>query len=223
MRIKPPKFFRALVPELMWEIPGGGGTTGKVGEAGESEAAADAAGVVYLTFDDGPTPAITEWILDELARWDAHATFFCLGRNVAANPELYRRIVAGGHRVANHTWDHTKGWGNDPVLYADEVDRAAEVIASDLFRPPYGRISRREAVAVAARGYHIVMWNVISRDYSHRLTPRGCLDNVVRHVRPGDIVVFHDSRKAFRNMSYALPRTLEYLRSRGLECKAIEL
>jgi peptidoglycan/xylan/chitin deacetylase (PgdA/CDA1 family) len=219
MRFKPPFFFRRLMPELVWEIPADDLARGKSGGGGSGES-----GVVYLTFDDGPTPAVTEWVLDELARWDARATFFCLGRNVESNPDLFRRIVSEGHSVGNHTWDHFRGWPRgDAAAYTSSVERTAGLIASDLFRPPYGRISPREAKALTARGYHIVMWNVISRDYSRRISPRECLDNATRHLREGDIVVFHDSRKAFRNMSYALPRTLEWLHSRGLRSKAIQL
>jgi peptidoglycan/xylan/chitin deacetylase (PgdA/CDA1 family) len=204
MRFDPSKILRALTPGLVWSIP----------TAGDE---------VYLTFDDGPSPAITEWILDELERWDARATFFCLGRNVEAHPELYRQIVARGHRVGNHSWDHARGWGTDPQAYAAQVERAAGVIDSNLFRPPYGRISPGEARLLAAAGYRTVMWNVVSGDYNRRLTPAECLDRVVRGVERGDIVVFHDSRKAFRNMSYALPRTLEWLHSKGLKSKSIEL
>ena len=210
MRFKPPKFLRRLMPELVWEIPPGGGVS--VPEGGD----------VYLTFDDGPTPGITEWILDELAKWDARATFFCLGRNAEAHPELMQRIAEAGHRIGNHTHSHMKGWGHDAASYAADVERAARSIDSPLFRPPYGRISPQEAKLVGSR-YRIVMWNIISRDYNRRLSPRSCLDNVIRHVRPGDIVVFHDSAKAFRNMSYALPRTLEHLHACGMRSKAIEL
>jgi peptidoglycan/xylan/chitin deacetylase (PgdA/CDA1 family) len=204
MRFKPPKFLRNLIPELVWDIP------------------APEEGDVFLTFDDGPTPGVTEWILDELARHDAKATFFCLGRNVEAHPELYRRILAEGHRVGNHTHSHIKGWETDAASYVADADRAAEFIDGALFRPPYGRISPRQARQMGSR-YRIVLWNIISRDYNRRLTPRTCLNNVIKHVRPGDIVVFHDSRKAFRNMRYALHGTLEYLRSKGMKSKAIEL
>ena len=213
MRFKPPKLLRTLIPELLWEIPG-------------REPAPDGRNVpggdVFLTFDDGPAPGVTESILDELARWDAKATFFCLGRNVEAHPELYLRILAEGHRVGTHTHSHLKGWGSDAALYAADVARASEFIDSTLFRPPYGHITPREAKLLGG-AYNIVMWNIISRDYNSRLTPRTCLNNVVRHVRPGDIVVFHDSKKAFRNMSYALPRVLEYLHSKGMRSKAIEI
>ncbi len=203
MRFKPPKFFMRLIPEPVWDIP-----------AAEDE--------VYLTFDDGPTPGVTEWILDELARWEAKATFFCLGSNVEAHPELYRRIVEEGHRVGNHTFGHLKGWLCGVEEYVDDVDRAAEFIGGSLFRPPYGRISPVQARALAPR-YRIVMWNIISRDYNRRLSPRTCLNNVIKHVKAGDIVVFHDSVKASRNMRYALRGTLEYLHSRGMRSKAIEI
>ncbi|MDR2913073.1 MAG: polysaccharide deacetylase family protein [Alistipes sp.] len=202
MRFKPPKFLRRLMPALVWDIPE------------ERD--------VFLTFDDGPTPGVTEWILDELARHDARATFFCLGRNVENHPELYRRILEEGHRVGNHTYGHVKGWERDDASYLADVERAARVIDSPLFRPPYGRISPRQARALSGEGWKIVMWNVVSRDYSRRVTPERCIENVVRHVRPGDIVVFHDSEKAFRNLRAALPATLECLDECGMRSKSIE-
>ncbi len=204
MRFKPPKFLRNLIPELVWDIP------------------APERGDVFLTFDDGPTPGITEWILDELARHGAKATFFCLGRNVEAYPELYERILDEGHRVGNHTYGHLKGWETDAASYLADAEHASDFIDSPLLRPPYGRISPGQARLLGLR-YRIVMWNIISRDYNRRLSPRTCLDNVIRHVREGDIVVFHDSRKAFGNMSYALPRVLDYLDANGMRSKAIEI
>jgi peptidoglycan/xylan/chitin deacetylase (PgdA/CDA1 family) len=204
MRFKPPKFLLNLFPALVWDVP------------------ARERGDVFLTFDDGPTPGITEWILDELARHGAKATFFCLGRNVEAHPELYRRILAEGHAVGNHTYGHAKGWRENSAGYVADVEHASDFISGMLFRPPYGRISPAQARLVGLR-YRIVMWNIISRDYNRRLSPEKCLDNVIRHVREGDIVVFHDSHKAFRNMSYALPRVLDYLDANGMRSKAIEL
>jgi peptidoglycan/xylan/chitin deacetylase (PgdA/CDA1 family) len=204
MRFKPSKFLRNLSPALVWDIP--------PRERGD----------VFLTFDDGPTPGITEWILDELARHGAKATFFCLGRNVEAHPELYRRILAEGHTVGNHTYSHRKWWKTSASSYVADVEHASEFISGPLFRPPYGRLSPRQARLLGLR-YRIVMWNIISRDYAHRLSPEECLRNVTQHLREGDIVVFHDSLKAFRNMSYALPRVLDYLAENGMRSKAIEL
>ncbi len=191
-----------MFPSLIWSMP-------------ETDS-------VYLTFDDGPTPGVTEFILDRLAEYDAKATFFCLGKNAEQHPHLFRMIVEGGHRIGNHTYSHQKGWNMSLERYIEDVDFANGLLRSDLFRPPYGRITPMQARRIGER-YHIVMWDVLSRDYSQFVTPRSCLHNVTRHVRGGSIVAFHDSVKSFRNMRYALPRTLEYLREKGLKCAAIEL
>ena len=177
---------------------------------------------VYLTFDDGPTPGVTEFILDCLAEYDAKATFFCLGKNAEQYPHLFRMIVDGGHRIGNHTYSHQKGWSMSLERYLEDVDFANGLLKTDLFRPPYGRITPSQARRISER-YNIVMWDVLSRDYSQLLSPRTCLNNVTRHVGGGSIVVFHDSIKAFRNMRYALPRTLQYLKGKGLKCSVIEL
>jgi len=177
---------------------------------------------VFLTFDDGPSPGVTEWILKELAKYDAKATFFCLGKNAEQYPDLYEKIVAAGHKIGNHTYSHQKGWGMSLERYIEDVDFANQILHSDLFRPPYGRIRRRQLRVISER-YEVIMWNVLSRDYSRVISPRKCLKNVTEQVGPGSIVVFHDSAKAFRNLRYALPRTLEYLKQQGLTCAAIEL
>ena len=177
---------------------------------------------VCLTFDDGPTPGITEWILAMLEKYDAKATFFVLGKNVEAYPDLFRRIVDAGHKVGNHTYSHQKGWGMSLERYIEDVDFANDLIHSELFRPPYARITPAQARALSQR-YKLVMWDVLSRDYSRSLSPRKCLKNVTKHLEPGAIVVFHDSEKSFRNMRYALPRTLDKIRKLGLKCKTIEL
>ncbi len=203
MRFSPPKFVRRLFPNFIWTLPG---------ENGE----------VYLTFDDGPSPEVTPWVLDELDRHQAKATFFCLGKNVEMYPALFDDIKARGHAVGNHSYSHLKGWQTDPERYVEDVDLANQTMHTDLFRPPYGRIAPRQAGLLAGR-YNIVMWNIISRDYNRRLRPRTCLNNVIKHVEPGDIVVFHDSEKAFKNLHFALPRTLKYLQDKGMKSKAIEL
>ena len=202
MRITPPRFIRRLLPDLIWEI--------------------DDPNALFLTFDDGPTPGVTEYILDTLAKHNAKATFFVLGKNVEMYPELYQRIIDEGHKVGNHTYSHQKGWKMSLERYIEDIDFAGDVVHSELFRPPYAQITIAQIRAIASR-YKIVMWDIISRDYNQSLSPEKCLKNVTKYLRGGSIVVFHDSEKAFRNMSYALPRTLEYAASKGLECKIIEL
>ena len=177
---------------------------------------------VYLTFDDGPPPGITEWILDQLAVYDAKATFFCLGKNAEMHPHLHRMILEGGHKVGNHTYSHQKGWRMSLERYLEDVDFANGLLHTDLFRPPYGRIRPSQAHRISER-YNIVMWDVLSRDYSQLVTPKQCLRNVTKHVRGGSIVVFHDSVKSFRNLRYALPRTLQHIADLGLKCSVIEL
>lgn len=190
------------MPDLIWEIEDKEG--------------------VFLTFDDGPTPGITEWILSVLDQYNAKATFFVLGKNVEMYPDLYQRIVAAGHRVGNHTYSHQKGWGMSMERYVEDVDFANDLVHSELFRPPYARITPSQTRALAKR-YKLVMWDIISRDYNRSLSPRACLKNVTKHLEGGSIVVFHDSEKAFRNMRYALPRTLAKIAELGLKCKSIEL
>ena len=202
MRLKPPKILRRLMPDLIWEIEDREG--------------------VFLTFDDGPTPGVTEWILSTLDKYDAKATFFVLGKNVELYPDLYQRILDAGHRVGNHTYSHQKGWRMSLDRYVEDVDFANDLVRSDLFRPPYAQITPAQARFLSQR-YKLVMWDVISRDYNRNLSPKTCLRNVIKYLDPGTIVVFHDSEKAFRNMRYALPRTLEAIREKGLKCKAIEL
>ena len=150
------RLLRPLLPDMTWEM-------------------ADRE-TVYLTFDDGPTPGVTEWVLKTLAGYGVRATFFCLGKNVEQHPELYRAIREAGHRVGNHSYSHIKGWGMPTEQYVEDVDLAGQLIESDLFRPPYGRIRRRQAEVLSAR-YRLVMGNVVSQDYSLSVSPRECLRN----------------------------------------------
>lgn len=177
---------------------------------------------VYLTFDDGPTPGVTEWILATLEKYDAKATFFVLGKNAELYPDLYQKILAAGHKIGNHTYSHQKGWGMSLERYLEDVDYADSILKSELFRPPYARVTPAQMRAVAKR-YKIVMWSIVSHDYNRRLSPRRVLHNVIDRIEPGSIVVFHDSDKAFRNMSYALTRTLEFMKKKGWKCRIIEL
>lgn len=163
---------------------------------------------LHLTFDDGPTPDVTHWVLDKLKEYGAKATFFCLGRNVERYPETYNRIVEEGHSVGNHTYSHLKGWQVSKPEYLDDVKLASNYISSGLFRPPYGRMGWNQLRALKDQ-YRILMWDVMSYDFSNRICPRQCLDNVIGNVRNGSIVVFHDSKKAHRNLQYALPGVLD--------------
>lgn len=203
MQITPPKIIKKLFPELIWSM-----------EQHRNEN-------VYLTFDDGPTPDTTPWILEILSNFNAKATFFCLGKNVEQHPELFKMIVDAGHAVGNHSYSHLKGWGIRTGIYIEDIDLADSYIKSNLFRPPYGRIKPRQIRRVSER-YKLIMWNVLSRDYSSMISPRTCLRNVTKNVKPGSIIVFHDSKKAFRNLKYALPRTLQFIDSKNLKCNKIE-
>ena len=175
---------------------------------------------VYLTFDDGPTPVVTPWVLDRLRQAGAKATFFCLGRNVDKHPDLYNQILAAGHSVGNHSYSHLKGFRYGIKRYMDDIRLASDMIDSKLFRPPYGRILPGQVRAVLEQ-YDIIMWDVLSIDYNSGLTGDRVLKNVTQNVRPGSIIVFHDSDKAADNLYFALPRTLEFLQEEGYSMKLI--
>ncbi len=179
---------------------------------------------VYLTFDDGPHPTITPWVLDELKKYNATATFFCIGKNVVQYPEIYSRILNEGHAVGNHTYNHVNGWKVDAAAYCADVEKAAVPIKSNLFRPPYGRIKKSQFEGLKRAmncTLKVIMWDVLSADFDEKITPEICALNVTRHVRPGSVVVFHDSEKTSRNLKYALPKTLEFLKSKGYISKKI--
>ncbi|MEZ4888442.1 MAG: polysaccharide deacetylase family protein [Chitinophagales bacterium] len=170
---------------------------------------------VYLTFDDGPTLEITDWVLQQLKEYQAKATFFCIGKNVVAHPTIFREIEKNGHRVGNHTFHHFNGWQTETGDYLQNVADCSNVMDSKLFRPPYGRIKRQQAKALQEEGYQIIMWSVLSGDFDESLPKEKCLENVLANVKDGDIVVFHDSVKAFRLLEYVLPRVLKELKERG--------
>lgn len=177
--------------------------------------------VLYLTFDDGPIPEVTEFVLDQLKAYDAKATFFCIGKNVKKNPQIYDRILQEGHVVGNHTHNHLKGWKSKTKKYLENVTKAEEFIQSSLFRPPYGRIKKKQAKALIKREYQIVMWDVLSADFDTKITKETCLNNVLSNSKPGSIVVFHDSLKAQKNMEFALPKVLEHYSKEGYSFKGI--
>lgn len=175
---------------------------------------------VFLTFDDGPTPGVTERVLDILGHCGAGASFFCIGRNAERNPELIRRIRSEGHTIGNHTYSHLNGLKTNNRNYFKDIQLASTLIPSSLFRPPYGMI-RPSQVRCLQDFYTIIMWDVMSYDYDARITSEQCLNNVLINIRPGSIVVFHDSLKAAERMLSALPRVLDFVSMKGLVCRAI--
>lgn len=175
---------------------------------------------VYLTFDDGPIPEVTPWVLETLATYNAQATFFCVGENVYNHPGLYNQILDAGHRTGNHSYHHIKAWNTPKGSYLKDVAIANELIGSRLFRPPHGQLTL-PLIQALRKNYSIVLWSVLSYDFDQSITPEKCLSILIRYTRPGDIIVFHDSLKAEPRMKYALPRFLEYLHSKGFVFRSL--
>ena len=185
---------------------------------------------VYLTFDDGPTPEITAWVLNQLKAFDAKATFFCIGDNIRKYPEIFNSILLNGHNIGNHTFNHYNGWKIKTPEYIENVQLCKEAIIqnskfkiqnSNLFRPPYGKIKKAQAKALLTSGYKIIMWDILSADFDTAITPEKCLENVLKNIAPGSIIVFHDSAKAFKNLEYTLPRALQFLKDNQYQCEGI--
>ena len=205
--VKTHRIIKWLLPKFLWEIK----TDRKV---------------VYLTFDDGPTPEITNWVLSQLQSFDAKATFFCIGNNIESNPEIFANIIANGHAIGNHTQDHLNGWDSKFEDYLINVKLCADQISrhglnTKLFRPPYGKVKMSQTQRLLQLGYKIVMWDILSADFDKTITPEECLNNVLKNIEPGSIIIFHDSVKAFANLEYALPKTLAFLKSEGYRCEVI--
>lgn len=182
---------------------------------------------VYLTFDDGPTPEITDWTLDLLTKYNAKATFFSIGENINKYPEIFQRIIIEGHSVGNHTFNHLNGWKTSHEKYLENVAFCSEEISKYnqppqlLFRPPYGKIKNKQAKVLKDKGYKIIMWDVLSADFDQTITPDQCLENVLKNIANGSIVIFHDSVKASKNLKYVLPKVLQYLQDKKYDCKGI--
>ena len=184
---------------------------------------------VYLTFDDGPIEGVTPWVLDLLKEFDARATFFCIGKNIESQPDIYSRIQAEGHGVGNHTQHHLNGKKTNVETYLEDIVACDTVMQSlegwhekhRLFRPPYGRLKNSQAKAISLLPYKIVMWDVLSADFDTQLRGEDCLKNVLDHLQPGSIVVFHDSLKAEPRLRYCLPGVLEFIQKKGWKCDKI--
>ena len=182
---------------------------------------------IYLTFDDGPIPEITEWVLEELKKHHAKATFFCIGNNIEKHPTIFTKLINEGHSIGNHTFNHLNGWKTSTKEYLENAKRCEVSISNlqsancNLFRPPYGKIKPSQSKKIRKSGYKIIMWDVLSGDYDSSISPQKCLENVLENVRSGSIIVFHDSIKAFPNLEYTLPRVLENLSKKGFVFDAI--
>ncbi len=201
---RPPLLYRLLFPEGIWRLK----------RAGRK--------VVYLTFDDGPIPEVTPWVLDLLDRYGIKATFFMVGDNVARNPALFEEVKRRGHSYGNHTMHHLQGRKVSTYRYMHDITEANDLIDSPLFRPPHGLIRWKQARAIKDR-YNIILYDLVTRDYSKRLNAEQVFQNVRRYARNGSIIVFHDSLKAEKNMREALPRAIEFLLARGYAFEPIPM
>lgn len=201
--IKTPWWLKKLYPGCLWDMSKSGKT-------------------LYLTFDDGPHPEITAFILEELKKYNARATFFCIGENVARYPDVYQRLITEGHVVGNHTQHHINGWKSSQRDYISDVKAAGNFIDSRLFRPPYGRMKKSQMKSLI-RELHmtIVMWNILAGDWDATVSPEKCYDRIKNKITPGNIIVLHDSEKAWERMSYILPRLLEDFTRSGYQFEKI--
>jgi peptidoglycan/xylan/chitin deacetylase (PgdA/CDA1 family) len=176
---------------------------------------------VYLSFDDGPHPEVTTFVLDELAKMNAKASFFCIGKNVVAHPATYRRIIDEGHTVGNHSFNHLNGWKVSDEKYLHDIKEAELYIDSKFYRPPYGRMTNFQQ-SLLNKNTEVVMWSILSGDFDKSITAERCLSNVLLNIYPGAIVVFHDSEKAFTLLKDVLPKALRYLSEKGYSFKRLE-
>jgi peptidoglycan/xylan/chitin deacetylase (PgdA/CDA1 family) len=198
---KTPQFVQNFFPNFTWKIP----TSEKV---------------IYLTFDDGPIPEVTPWVVDQLEQYNAKATFFCVGDNVRKYPEIFSMLKDNGHTVGNHTFNHLNGWQTENVAYFHNVRHCARLVETDLFRPPYGKLTNKQ-VQFLQRHYRIVMWDVLSGDFDPKITRDQCLSNVKNHAEPGSVVVFHDNIKSFDKLEYVLPKVLAHFSEKGYQFEAL--
>lgn len=175
---------------------------------------------IFLTFDDGPTPELTLPILEILKFHDAKATFFCVGENVERYPDIFKRIIQDGHGVGNHTFNHFNAWKMNKNVYLENVEKAADLIPSKLFRPPYGKITS-QLIQSLKHKYQLVMWTVLSGDFDTNVNPQKCFENATAKTKLGDILVFHDNVKAKTNVLKALPKTLTYFKMQGIKVSAL--
>ena len=200
--VKTNKLIKLIFNNLIWDIP-------------NSEKK------IYLTFDDGPIPGVTEWVLDLLKEENIKATFFCIGDNIKKHPDIFKRILSEGHQIGNHTFNHLNGWKTNTNEYIENFKLyEAELLKlnienSFLFRPPYGKIKTQQSRIIRKLSYKIIMWDVLSYDFDNSITPERCLENVISNTQQGSIIVFHDSIKSEKNLRFALPKAIKVLKEKG--------
>jgi len=206
--VKVPKIIKKLFYNQVWDIPNNKNK-------------------VYLTFDDGPTPEVTEWVLELLSKEKIKATFFCIGNNIEKHPEIFKKTIDSGHSIGNHTFNHLQGWKTSSKKYTENVDLCENeicklnTIENNLFRPPYGKIKPIQSRMLRKKGFKIIMWDVLSKDYDQSVSPEICLDNVIKNTSQGSIIVFHDSLKAQKNLEYTLPKAITFLKNKGFKFETI--
>ena len=204
--VKTPGWLKKIYDSYIWSIPGSDK-------------------ILYLTFDDGPHPEATPFVLRELKKHNVLATFFCIGKNVVSYPGIYKQVLQEGHSIGNHTYNHLNGWKTNNDDYLKDIALASNEIDSYLFRPPYGRITSFQAKnlkpAMKGKEPKVIMWDVLSGDFDTACSPQQCLANVLFASVPGSIIVFHDSEKAFARLKYALPRVLQYFSEKGYLFKSL--
>lgn len=213
--VKTPKLIKQIFADLVWAFPKEKNT-------------------IYLTFDDGPIPEVTPWVLETLKKYQAKATFFCIGENIKKHPEILKAILSEGHSVGNHTFNHLNGWKTNTKDYIMNTEEGQQIInlevstinnpqspISNLFRPPFGKITSKQSKILQDKGYKIIMWDVLSADFDTSISKEKCLQNVIRNIQAGSIVVFHDSLKAEEKLRYVLPKVLEYISDKKWKCAKI--
>lgn len=212
MWVKTNRFIKWIFPKYIWDIK-------------------NVDNKIYLTFDDGPIPEITEWILDILNKYEVKATFFCIGDNIEKHPEVFQKVIKNGHSIGNHTFNHLKGWNFSTEEYIENTLQCEKAITSNseivnlkskIFRPPYGKIKPSQSNILRKLGYKIIMWDVLSVDYDKKISPEQCLENIIQNTVSGSIIACHDSLKAFKNLEYALPKAIEYLKNKGFVFERID-
>ena len=204
--IKIPQIIKRLFSNQVWDIP-------------------NKENKIYLTFDDGPTSEITEWVLEVLKENNIKATFFCIGNNIEKHPEIFNKIISDGHSIGNHTFNHKNGWKTTTTDYIQNIELCQKQILnlkSKIFRPPYGKIKPSQSKKLRKLGYKIIMWDILTADFDKKTSKEKCLENATKKVSSGSIIVFHDSVKAFTNLEYALPKTIQILKEKGFVFDAIQ-